>query len=169
MRARQLRAALALQRNLRKLRTAALCSALLAGAAYSAKSHADAASASLGVGCVVPPRVEASVDYQAEQLAVTPADVERGYVDAPSASRLTVKTNSRAGYIVDFYTRLPMFRSARVQSAAAGGDIGRDGGTMIDRRRGPAVQAQITYRFMLDKNVAPGVYPWPLALVVRPL
>ena len=163
---RQLRAALDVQSTLRK---AALCS-LIVAAAHASRSHADTHATALGVHCVVPPRAEALVDYQAAQVTITEADVARGYVDVPAASKLTVTTNSRAGYIVDFFTRLPIFKAVRVRSANANGEIGPDGGTMIERGRiGRSLHTEITYRFVLGQCVQAGVYPWPLALSVRPL
>ncbi len=163
----ELRAALAIQR---KLRATALCSALLVASAHAPIVHADGGRASLGVRCVVPPRVQASVVYQATHLAVSRADVERGYVDAPSASKLSIRMNGAIGYSVRFNPRVPIFRSVQVRDSGAGGDIGPDGGTLIERKHGAReLPAEISYRFVLDASVRPGMYPWPLALTVRPL
>jgi len=106
----------------------------------------------------------------ARRCGLPEADVARGYCDAPAASRLRVSSNSRAGYLISIFSRLPIFKSVRVDMADASAQISRDGGAIAQRgRHGKEMPTQMAYRFMLADGVGPGTYPWPLALDVRPI
>jgi hypothetical protein len=98
---------------------------------------------------------------------VTAADVARGYCDVPAASRLRVSSNSRAGYLISIFSRLPIFKSVRVDMPDASAQISRDEGSIAQRRHGKEMLTQMTYRFVLADGVGAGTYLWPLALDVR--
>ena len=130
----------------------------------------QAASRSIAVSAFVTANAVVQVEYQAQQLVVTEADVARGYCDAPAASRLRVSSNSRAGYLISIFNRLPIFKSVRVDMPDASAQISRDGGSIAQHgRHGKEMLTQMTYRFMLADGVGPGTYPWPLQLDVRPI
>ena len=131
---------------------------------------AEAASKSIQVSAVVTANAVMQVEYQAQVLVVTEADVARGYCDAPAASRLRVSSNSRGGYLISIFSRLPIFKSVRIDMPDASAQISRDGGAIAQRgRHGKDLLTQMTYRFALADGVGPGIYPWPLALDVRPI
>src|SRR5437763_373737 len=104
------------------------------------------------------------------EITITDGDVLRGYVEVPTGSRLRITSNNPAGYFIDFFTRLPIFRSVRVSNSNGSADLGPDGGTIIERgQHGRNLPLDLSYRFMLASNATPGTYAWPLALNVRPL
>ena len=128
----------------------------------------QAASKSIAVSAVVTANAVMQVEYQAQQLVVTAADVARGYCDAPAASRIRVSSNSRRGYLISVFSRLPIFKSVRVDMPDASAQIDQDGGSIVQHgRHGKALLTEMTYRFMLADGVVPGTYPWPLQLEVR--
>ena len=130
----------------------------------------EAASRSIAVSAFVTANAVVQVEYQAQQLVITETDVARGYCDAPAASRLRVSSNSRAGYLISIFNRLPIFKSVRVDMPDASAQISRDGGSIAQHgRHGKEMLTQMTYRFMLADGVGPGTYPWPLQLDVRPI
>ena len=76
-------------REMQKRLAHAIClSALALGAAHPLVT--EAASKSIAVSAFVTANAVVQVEYQAQQLVVTAADVARGYCDAPAASRLRV-------------------------------------------------------------------------------
>ena len=79
------------------------------------------------------------------------------------------RANNPDGYAVDFFPRLPIFKSVTVSSSSSNAHIGPDGGTMIERgQHGRNMPLDLSYRFELSEKVTPGTYAWPLALNVRP-
>ena len=155
-------------RGMQKRLAHAICLAALALAA----AHpllTEAASKSIAVSAFVTANAVMQVEYQAQQLVVTADDVARGYCDAPVASRLRVSSNSRAGYLISIFNRLPIFKSVRVDMPDASAQISRDGGSIAQRRHGKEMLTQMTYRFMLADGVGPDTSPWPLQLDVRPI
>lgn len=121
------------------------------------------------VSAIVIPSTRVDVLWAASVLEVTPDDVIRGYVDVRDAARLRVTSTSRAGFRVDVHPRIPLFRAIEVRVDGLRARIGPDGGTLVAAgRSGRQVPARIDYRFELAAGVAPGRYPWPVALQVSP-
>jgi hypothetical protein len=146
----------------------AICLAALALAAVH-PLVTETASKSIAVSAFVTANAVMQVEYQAQQLVVTETDVARGYCDAPAASRLRVSSNSRNGYLISIFSRLPIFKTVRVDMPDASAQISHDGGAIAQRHHGKEMLTQMTYRFMLADGVGPGTYPWPLQLDVRPI
>jgi hypothetical protein len=146
--------------------------ALTTLAAASIAPHADAASvrSQIAVTAFVPAQTVAQTVTQPSQITITAADIARGYIDMPAAAQLRVTSNNPVGYVVDFFSRLPIFTSVTVSSAGGSADLGPDGGAIVERgAHGRDLPLHLSFRFNLTAQVQPGTYPWPLALNVRPL
>ncbi len=112
------------------------------------------------------------VQYQAAGLTVAQDDIERGYVDVPAASRFSIATNTRDGYVVDFFPVANIFRAVTVQGLGTPLELTGDGGsvTLAQGAGAPPGRAhELGYRFMLRSGMQPGTYPWPLTLSVHPM
>jgi hypothetical protein len=141
----------------------------LAAATLSPPIHA-ATRSQIAVTAVVPAQTVGKLVQQPSEITITETDIARGYVEIPAASQLRVTSNNPAGYIIDFFSRLPIFTSVRISSAGGSADLGPDGGAIIERgRQGRDIPLNLSYRFNLIAQVQPGTYAWPLALNVRPL
>jgi len=89
-------------------------------------------------------------------------------VEAAARSQVQVSANNPEGYAVDFFPRVAIFKSVTVSSSSAKAHIGEEGGTMIVRgQHGHKMPLDLSYRFELHENLAPGTYAWPLAVSVR--
>jgi hypothetical protein len=146
--------------------------ALTALAATTIAPHVDAASirGQIAVTAFVPAQTVAQVVSQPSEITITATDIAHGYVDIPAASQLSITSNNPLGYVVDFFSRLPIFTSVTVSSTTGSADLGPDGGAIIQRgRHGRDLPLQLSFRFNLTAQIQPGTYPWPLALNVRPL
>lgn len=122
-------------------------------------------SGSIAVSARVLEHTSMNTLYQAHELIITNADIHRGYVDASAATKLSVKSNNLAGYLLAFeimgvpdplceYVEV-LVGGRQVQVPATGGWVPQPyvrGGAIVD----------ISYRFTLAKNVQPGTYEWPL-------
>lgn len=141
----------------------------LAATTISPDIHA-AARSQIAVTAFVPAQTVAQLAQHPSEITITDADVARGYVEVPAASQLRITSNNPAGYVVDFFSRLPIFTSVRISSADGSAELGPDGGTLVERgRRGRDMPLSFSYRFNLAARVQAGTYAWPLALNVRPL
>jgi len=136
-------------------------------------AEAGQASANLQVSAMVVANARMRTDYQAGQLAITENDIARGHIDVPAASRFSVTTNSRTGYVIELHPLGDIFQAVQIQGLhglAHTAQLGADGGTII--QRGPIAAdtpQQLSYRFILSPGLQPGLYPWPLMLSVRAL
>jgi hypothetical protein len=131
-----------------------------------------AGAARIRVTATVPPRATLRVLHQTRTLVVTPEDVARGYVDAPAASRIEVRNNSRGGCLLVF-ERIAgpdaSFGNVSVRGFEREVEIGPGGGFVPHSYAPAPVTAELSYRFSLDRDARPGTYPWPLQVSVRPL
>lgn len=133
-------------------------------------SGADQASVTLDVSATVVARTLLRTEYQLSQLRLTQADIARGYFDVAAATRFAVSSNSRSGYVLQFYPVGDAFRSVQIKGLGHTAQLGADGGTVV--QRGPVesdTPRELSYRFTLQPGLQPGAYPWPLALSVRSL
>jgi len=153
----------------RRVTFAAMCSTLAVSTIAPAVDAAQAKS-QIAVSAVVPAAALGQIVQQPAEITITDSDIARGYVDVVGGSQLRVTSNNPAGYVIDFFTRLPIFSSVRVTNAAGSADLGPEGGTIIERgQMGRNLPLALTYRFTLASSVQPGTYAWPLALNVRAL
>jgi len=156
--------------------TAALVAALslaeVAGAQEvgGASGPPSTGTARIQVTATVTSRATLRVLHQERMLVVTPEDVVRGYVDAPAASRIEVRNNSRRGCLLVF-ERVARpdgpFGRVSVRGLGRDVDIGQGGGFVPHPYTPAPVTAELSYRFSLDRDARPGTYPWPIQVSVR--
>jgi hypothetical protein len=113
-----------------------------------------------------------TVLHQSHDLVVTNADIARGYVEVRAGSRIEVRNNSPAGYLLVFEGvggESDVFAGITIEGLGSEVRIGPGGG-WIPRSYapGPAVM-ELSYRFALQRNASPGTYAWPLSISTRPL
>lgn len=133
-------------------------------------ARAAQTSAAIPVSVSVIANAKMQTHYQATQFKISKADVARGYVEVPAASRFEVSTNSRSGYLMEFYPVGNLFESVQVESFGNTVQFGADGGTIVQRGLLPQnLTQELSFRFTLSADTLPGSYPWPLLLSVRPL
>ena len=131
-----------------------------------------AAPAKLGVVARVAAFFRLQVQYQAAVFSVARDDIERGYIDVAAASRFSIASNSRAGYVVDFFPIGDLFSAVIISGLSAAVELSSDGGTVnvMQLATSPLTEARVlAYRFLLRPELQPGIYPWPLKLSVHPL
>jgi hypothetical protein len=135
----------------------------------AAESSSGSASAKIMVTAQVLERTSMKIINPAQEFVVTAADIKRGYVAVPAASRINVKSNNPHGYFL-------MFEVMSAPSSVIGSisvDVGgkevqlSPNGNWIHQ---PFIRAGITtdlnYRFELSKDAKPGTYSWPLMVSV---
>lgn len=136
----------------------------------TATAYAGQKSATLLVSATVIANARVRTDYQATQLSISTTDVARGYVEIAAASRFSVFTNSRSGYLLEFFPVGNLFESVQVKGLGNDVQLGADGGAIVQRGQLPPNRIhELSFRFSLSPGTQPGNYPWPLLLSVRPL
>ncbi len=137
----------------------ALATAIAATTAFAASNQAT-----MTVSATVVARAVLTVEYQAPTLTITADDVAQGYVDVPAASRVMVRCNAPAGYVLTFQGSTDYFRQVRVTGLPTEAVIGGQGGWLQQPYSRTATTMDLSYRFILTEGARPGTYGWPLAL-----
>lgn len=137
----------------------ALATLAAAGPALAASNEAT-----FSVTAAVVARVVMTTEYQAPTLTITQADVDRGYVEIPGASRITVRCNSLSGYLLSFAGEADYYSQVVVSGLRTPALVSGQGGWLQQPYSRDASVMQLSYRFVLSQTARPGVYPWPLAL-----
>lgn len=133
-------------------------------------AQAGQSSAAMQVSAMVVARAKLQTSYQAKQIEISAADVARGLVEVPAASRFSVLTNKGAGYSIQLDPVGHVFESVHVDGLGNAVELGADGGAIV--QRGPHASNlthELSFRFVLHPDTRPGTYPWPLLLSVRGL
>jgi hypothetical protein len=103
-------------------------------------------------------------------LAISGADLQRGFVDVAQPTQLTVRSNSPNGFTLEVLTVAPMLSSMVVEGLNSDLELGADGGTIVQRWQKPqTVNLSLKFKFALAPGLVAGNYPWPVRLAVRPL
>ena len=127
-------------------------------------------ASSMGVSATVVANAKLRLESKPDFLNISLADVRQGYVDVAAASRFSVHTNSRAGYLVEFFPVGNLFTSVQIGGFSGEVLLGADGGEVVHRRpAAPGFVHALNFRFALSPATQPGIYPWPLQMAVRAL
>lgn len=162
----------------RRLITAALAAALslatltMPELAHTSGTAAPGGNSRVVVSATVKAYTILKVLYQRPELVITNADIFRGYVEVNAASRIEVKNNNPAGYllVIDGSNgHLRPFNEIQVKGLANDVRISPGGGWIPQPYARGAVTMELSYKFILSKDVQPGTYAWPLTISGRPL
>jgi hypothetical protein len=153
-----------------KLVTAALVATIsMANILYvqeaAAESSSGSASAKIKVTAKVLERTSMKIINQAHEFIVTAADIMRGYVAIPAASRINVKSNNPRGYFLMFEVMSGpsnIFSSISVDVGGREVQLSPNGGWIHQPFIHTGITTDLSYRFELSKDAKPGTYNWPL-------
>ncbi len=142
----------------------ALLVILTAGALF-----AGSASAPMRVSVNVIGRAILTVDSRPDAIEVTEADVTRGFVDVSAPIIVRIRTNSRAGYLLQADQQDATFKAVELTFGDATMTVAGSE-SWISRPYVPGGEVLAMHmRVRLDPEVQPGTYPLPISLSTRPL
>ena len=164
------------KKKIGRLLTAALISALsMSNMLVGQEAHGANVSLSskIQISARVLPSTTITVLSQVPELVVKAADIKREYIEVPAATRIRVKSNNPAGYLLAFEPTGAIdsvFSSVSVLIAGREVQLSPNGTGWIPQPyiQGGVIQ-DITYRFALSKNAQPGTYNWPFMISVYPI
>ena len=128
------------------------------------------AQARLAVTATVLKHVSMKVLAQPSRVVVTAADLARGYVDAPHPVLLTIRSNSRDGYLIAFAGQGAFLRQLRIRGLGPEIQLGAEGGFVRQASNaGVPDTVNLAFRFELLPTAQEGVYGWPVQMSITPL
>jgi hypothetical protein len=148
------------------------CSVLLLAALsilfIAPAAFAGSTSATMQVSVSVIARAVLTVTSQPEVVTVTEADVARGYVDVATPISLLVRTNSRAGYLLQVERIADEFGDIELTFEDAAMTVTDQ--AWISRPYIPGGESLVMRaRVHLAACAQPGAYPLAMAISARPL
>ncbi len=136
----------------------------VAGPQSGAGAPAAAPRVSVMVKVTIPPVLRVRAVGQPDNLAVTAADVERGFVDVGNA-RLQVFSNQRGSVRLVAAVASPFAQAVEITGLPHALVARPLGEAPVARGDGPSERGfQVHYRIRLARDTAPGLYPWPVFL-----
>jgi len=119
--------------------------------------------ATITVSATVMARVSQSVVHQVSRINVTEEDIKRGFIEIPSGTILQIKTNSRNGYMLYFEGSNELFKEVWVTDKGRTVVLSSNGGLIHQTNSGGNVEVKdLSYKLLLNENIQPGSYSWPL-------
>jgi hypothetical protein len=142
---------------------AVLLLALMAGPS----ARADTEQAAFLVTATVPERVVLARVEHPSRLAISAADVLRGYKDV--SARYVVSQNTERGWVLQLSPRIGITRHVEVRGLSRDLVLGNESVEVY--RPGTAAREDIwlDYRLVLDVDVEPGTYDMPVHVTATPL
>lgn len=135
----------------------------------AAQSSAGSASAKITVTARVLERTRLRVINQAQEFVVTTADILRGYVAVPAASRINITSNNPHGYFLIFEVMSGpenVFSSISVDTGGREVQLSLNGGWIHQPFIRASITTDLNYRFELSRDVKPGTYRFPLTVSI---
>lgn len=127
-------------------------------------------SATVMVSATVVARVSHSTTHQEKTITITKGDIEKGYVEIPSAMILQIKTNQRNGYVLWFEGGSELFKEILVIEKGRVVVLPPSGGFIHQPYSGSPVEIkELSFRFKLKEDTHPGYYPFPFVVKAFPL
>lgn len=127
-------------------------------------ANAGSANAEIKVSARVLAWTGFKILNQIKEVMITSADIRKGYIEIKSASRIEIKSNDPAGYMLIFQGITWPFREIYLQGLTNEIQIS-SGNTFVRQpyNRG-AMTVELDYRFLLAEDAKPGIYAWPLSI-----
>jgi hypothetical protein len=110
-----------------------------------------------------------SIDFRDAVVAVTRADIARGYVDVPAAARLGPRTS--AGSVCMLVSGEASEALSEIQVTGLGADtvVRPQSGWACTPSAANSATLELAYRFILSSAARPGTYSWPVSLSIQGL
>lgn len=157
-----------------KMVSAALATALTLGS-LSASPDAEAGSSGIStpaVATTVTKQASLKVLEHPAEITITAEDINRGYVEVPSALKAEIKNNSLGGYMLVFENHGDFVHQTHVKGMDNEMLFDGKGGVITQPSPAPHIREAIVtmgFRFMLADHARPGIYDWPVQVSAMPL
>jgi len=158
-----------------KLKGWVVCLAVFATALFliycpvAQETYADTVP-KINVKVKVSHRVHLKVIYQLPQITITEEDIQRGFIDVPSASRLEVTNTNPAGYLLAFEGTLGPFKEVHIQGLANPAQLNSGNAFILQPyTRKSRRTMELSYRCLLSEDTKPGSYSWPFSISAQTL
>ncbi|HOE17386.1 MAG TPA: response regulator [Syntrophorhabdaceae bacterium] len=127
-------------------------------------AYAGSTRTKIMVSARIPALTSLKILHQAREIIITDEDIRKGYIDMESASRIQVRNNNPAGYMLTLQGIQWPLREARVRGLANEIWITSGSAFVHQPYSRAAITAELSYRFLLAEDAKPGTYSWPLSI-----
>jgi hypothetical protein len=122
--------------------------------------------ASLRVSVSVLRRQNLEILSQVPTITIGENDIDRGYIDVPAATRLSLYNNDPAGCLLHFRGLAPPFEKTLISGLGGEIQIGNADAVVFQEYSKGTVIRVLDYRFYLSEDASPGEYSWPLTITI---
>lgn len=131
--------------------------------------RAGSGAASMHVSVQVMARAVVTVDSQPATVDVTADDISRGYVDVAAPIVVRVRTNSRAGYMLQVENSSETFASIELSTAGASLNVASQEAWIQRPYVAGGDRMPMSARLRLAPNASAGSYALPITFSASPL
>lgn len=136
---------------------------IMSGGYASAQSE----SKNLYASARVLPYANYNIAHQNSSFTLTSADINKGYIDVESGMSLSIKTNSKDGYLLIFAVDNSLISKVTVYNHNSAYNITGEGGEVHMPYLGnSSFTEELGFRLYLSSDAKPGTYQWPLSFMI---
>lgn len=142
-----------------------------AAAALAQSEAAGGAKALVTVGATVVRHFSIRVLTLPRTIQISSADIARGYVDLPSASKLEIRSNAPVGYLLTVKSQADFATGIEVYGIDGAASLSRTG-VLSARASGKGMLTtlvELSFRVLLSAQARPGHHPWLIDISVLPV
>lgn len=119
----------------------------------------------MAVSAIVLANAKMQIVHQEDQINITQENIDKGFIEIPSAISFLIKTNSPQGFIMDFIPVGSVFNSVKIAGISNLPELSANGGSVVQRGlTSKDITYELSFKFKLRHDILPGKYPWPLQI-----
>jgi hypothetical protein len=144
---------------------------VFAAGAVAQSEAAGSAKALVTVGATVLRHLSVRVLTLPRTIQIAPADIARGYVDMPFASKLEIRSNAPIGYLLTVKSLADFSTGIELRGIDGAASHGRTG-MLSARTSGKGMHMtplELSFRVLLSAQARPGHHPWLIEISVLPV
>ncbi len=108
--------------------------------------------------------------YHTSEIEITPEDVNRGFIELPSAAQVEIQNFNLSGYIVLFKGLSGPFKEVIIEGLDQEIKVTSEGSVSLHPYHGrDPLMVKLKYKIILSDDARPGKYKLPIEISVSPL
>jgi hypothetical protein len=114
------------------------------------------------------PVVKYEILHREKNVLITEESIKKGYIDVHGAVTFSVLTNSRNGYVLTFFVGGDLFKEVEVFYDSGSRRIHGTGNEVHMPFEGiKYVTKELSFRFYISDIMRPGIYDWPVDVMIN--
>lgn len=129
-------------------------------------------SAQLMVTVIIPKYVSLKLSQTPPSVNITKQDIKNGYIKVNDALQIEIKSNTKEGYSLVFNNSNSFSSLIYMTGLENEVQISQNESVLLQPSLGmglKTININLSFKFIINKDIKEGLYPWPLNVSITPI